>query len=134
MTETQLQDAIIGRRGLARILGWRVTHSRPAMIKDPSSIDGYSWRTAIQGDAGFPDVVLTKSGRLIFAEFKSEGKLPTLEQALWLDLLCMVEVVETYLWYPSDTEEIKEILTLGHVPNLGERLSWKSTWRLSYTK
>ncbi len=134
MTETQLQEAIIGKRGLARILGWHVTHSRPAMIKDPANPNGYSWRTAIQGDAGFPDVLLAKElfpqdvGRLIIAEFKGDRGDPTPDQRAWLEVLSTVEVLETYLWRPGDLEEIKDILTLSHVPNLIERAEFKSSW------
>ncbi len=128
MSEKELQEAIIGKRGLARILGWRVIHSRPAMIKDPASVDGYSWRTAIQGDAGFPDLLMAKDGRCIIAELKGDNSGPSLDQQAWLDVLSAVEVLETYLWRPMDLEEIKDIILLGHVPNKIETLGFKSAW------
>ena len=102
---------------LAHIFGWRVAHFRPARTKN-------GWRTAVAGDgAGFPDVVMVKSPRLIFAELKSEkGKL-TPEQEEWLDGLGSCgdavrqlghlvdkEGVEVYLWRPSDLDNIIDIL------------------------
>jgi hypothetical protein len=131
LTENQLLENIIGKKGLAPVFGWRSLHLRPARIKDDHAPDGFSWRTAVQGDgAGWPDLVLCKPPRLIFAELKREGEEPTADQIAWLDAFAAIEVVETYLWTTSeeDWQEIQEILTLGHVPNLIERHGFKSTW------
>ena len=47
MSERELQDAVIQ---LARLLGWRVAHFRPAMTTR-------GWRTPVSADgAGFPDL------------------------------------------------------------------------------
>ena len=132
-TETQLLDQLIGRRGLATILGWRSLHIRPAMVKDDTAETGYSYRTPIQGGGiDFPDLLLVKDcrpGRLIAAELKRKGQWPRSGQCEWLDLFASVEGVETYLWYTEgDLEEIQEILTLGHVPNLIERIALDTAW------
>ena len=71
------------------------------------------WVTAVQFDAkGFPDLVLVRGARLIFAELKAGRKpcesLPTPEQKAWLDALRLV--AETYLWTPKDWKTIEEIL------------------------
>src|SRR5262245_37984293 len=81
---------------LAWVTGWKVFHPR------------YSFGSS----KGFPDLVLVSRSppRLIFAELKREGKNPTHEQQAWLDLLGAVPGVETYLWRPSDWDEIVTIL------------------------
>lgn len=90
---------------LARLLGWRVAHFRPAQTKR-------GWRTAVAGDgAGFPDLVLVHRAkkRVLFAELKSErGKLAD-EQIAWRDAL-LDAGVEYYLWRPSDIDEIESVL------------------------
>ena len=61
MTEREFQRAVVE---LARLMGWRVHHTRPALTR------AGEWRTPIQGDAGFPDLVLCRPPRLILAELK----------------------------------------------------------------
>jgi hypothetical protein len=41
----------------ARLKGWRVHHQRPAYERG-------RYRSAIQGDSGFPDLVLARRGRI----------------------------------------------------------------------
>lgn len=87
---------------LAKAFGWRVNHQRPAMTKQ-------GWRTAISGDAGFPDLVMLRSGRAIMAELKSaKGKL-TMEQEVWLEWAKNANL-EAYCWRPSDIDQIEKIL------------------------
>ena len=109
---------------LATILGWRCVHFRPARTQK-------GWRTAMQGDPGFPDLVLAKKGKIVIAELKSEkGKL-TDEQRAWLDEMldglaghpfqwdndelwprgvdCMGKVFLA-MWRPSDFDEIQRVL------------------------
>ena len=59
---------------------------------------------------GFPDLVLCRPPRLIFAELKVGGGQPTADQAKWLELLGQVRAVEAYLWRPVDLEELVGIL------------------------
>ena len=61
---------------LARLRGWKVTHFRPARTET-------GWRTPLQGDAGFPDLVLARDGVVIHAELKSAKGRMTQEQAEW---------------------------------------------------
>lgn len=64
---------------------------------------------------GFPDLVLLRGTRLIFAELKSEkGKL-TPEQTEWMDALKLFSEGPSggcgvYLWRPSDIESVVKIL------------------------
>jgi hypothetical protein len=61
MTERDFQRAVVE---LARLMGWRVHHTRPALTQRGR------WLTPIQGDAGFPDLVLCRPPRLVLAELK----------------------------------------------------------------
>lgn len=92
MTEQQLQRAVIE---LARLLGWRVAHFRAAQ-----TVNG--WRTPVEGDGkGFPDLVLARAGRVIFAELKgAKGKLSP-EQEAWLEELTG-GVYGWCVWRPAD--------------------------------
>jgi hypothetical protein len=87
---------------LARTLGWRIAHFRPAMTK-------HGWKTALAGDgAGFPDLCLVRD-RIIMAELKNEtGKLSE-DQLEWIAAL-EVAGVETYVWRPQDLDEIMRVL------------------------
>ena len=113
LSEKDFQDNVIQ---LAQMLHWRIAHFRPAMTK-------HGWRTPMIGDPGFPDLVLAKAGRVVFAELKSEkGKL-TEDQTDWLSALSGVDwdsayakyqggvgTTSVFLWRPSDLEQIQEVL------------------------
>ncbi len=59
---------------------------------------------------GEPDLRMVRPPRLIFAELKREGAIPTLKQAEALDLLGQCPGLEVYLWRPSDWGNIARIL------------------------
>lgn len=62
-----------------------------------------------RSSAGFPDLVLVRRPRVIFAELKSRrGKL-TDDQRAWLLALggCSVE---RYIWRPADWRDVERIL------------------------
>lgn len=86
MSEAQLQDAVIE---LCRRLSVLVCHFRPARTAS-------SWRTALSGDKGFPDVVCAGERGTIFRELKSESGRLTAEQSEWLARL------GGDVWRPSD--------------------------------
>ena len=92
---------------LAHVRKWAIAHFRPAMVVKNDEI---TYRTAVSGDGkGFPDCVLARGNRLIFAELKSDkGKLSP-EQDMWLKLLSESKA-EVYVWKPSDRETIEGIL------------------------
>ena len=100
--ERDFQRAVVD---LARLCGWRVHHTRPALTRTGA------WRTPIMGDAGFPDLVLCRGGRVIFAELKRAGNRPTAEQQAWLNALQQCAGVEVYLWTPADWDAITAVLT-----------------------
>jgi hypothetical protein len=82
---------------LAHIRGWLVHHDRPARTSQ-------GWRSAIQGDPGFPDLVLARNGQTIIAELKTgDGRL-TLHQKAW------IEQTGCHVWRPTDWPTIMELL------------------------
>ena len=102
-TEQGYQRAILR---LAGLLGWRYCHFRAARTL-------HGWRTPVEGDAGFPDLVLCRPPRLILAEIKSARGRYSPAQRAWLDVLSGVPGVEVCEWRDGQTtlEEIREILT-----------------------
>lgn len=101
LTEAQLQEKVIA---LAKAKGWLVMHSRPARTEK-------GWRTPIAGDAGFPDLVLARDGRVLFAELKSESGRLTRQQREWLDALGAGQYAKSvHVWRPSDWPEIEGTL------------------------
>ncbi len=88
---------------LARLLGWRTAHFRPAWT-------GRGWRTPVQGDgAGFPDLVLVRGAPVIAAELKAGKGKPSDEQLAWLRDLAAAGII-TAVWRPEQFEEIAEVL------------------------
>lgn len=62
-----------------------------------------------RSEKGFPDLVLVRGDRVIFAELKSaKGKLSPAQEK-WRDGLLQA-VAEWHLWRPADWPEIEETL------------------------
>lgn len=59
--------------------------------------------------SGFPDLVLVKPPRIIFAELKVGRRKVTAEQAAWLEALAACNM-EYYVWYPDDLESVRDVL------------------------
>ena len=75
----------------------------------------YSWRLYHTFDsrrsaAGFPDLVLVRPPRVIFAELKRQDGRLTVPQQMWGEVLRQCPGMEYYLWRPSDWDEIVEVL------------------------
>lgn len=90
ISERELTRSI---RELANVLGWHRYHT---------------W-LAKHSPAGFPDEVLVRPPRIVFAELKTEtGKIAP-AQADWLDLLhaCGLEVC---VWRPSMLDDVARFL------------------------
>ena len=90
MTEDQLDHAI---RDLAGYTGWLVYHTHDSR----------------HSPAGFPDLVLVRPPRLIFAELKSTSGTLSAEQKTWLDQLAECNV-EVHVWRPEDWDRIVSCL------------------------
>ena len=105
MSEADFTRTVID---LARTLGWRCAHFRPARV----IIKGKeTYRTAVQGDGvGFPDLVLVKTGKpIFFIEVKSEMGKVSPEQALWLMLLDRGST-PAFVIRPSQWDELVALL------------------------
>lgn len=75
MSEASLQSAVLD---LADTLGYYAHHCRPAINRSGK------WSTPIQGDPGFPDLVLAHpSGAVVFLELKSKTGRLTEAQIRW---------------------------------------------------
>lgn len=96
VTEGEFQESVIA---LAKLSGWKVAHFRPALTEK-------GWRTPMQGDKGFPDLVLARRGVILFAELKVKGRRVTNEQAEWGAAIGD----HWYVWRPSDMESIRKVL------------------------
>lgn len=81
-------------RDIARIYGWATYH--PFLSK---------W-----SERGWPDLTLCRPPRLVLAELKTETGKTSEEQDRWLGMLGAVPGIETYLWRPSDFDEIVKLL------------------------
>jgi VRR-NUC domain len=92
-TEPDFQQMIIDR---ARFLGWRVHHDRRDDL-------------GIGGDPGFPDLVLARQGRVIFAELKTARGKVSQQQTEWIGALNGI-AVGVYVWRPADWPIIQEML------------------------
>lgn len=112
MTERQLQDAIVE---LARLLGWLVYHTHDSR----------------HSAAGFPDLVLVRGVRIVFAELKSANGELAPAQIAWLEAFervgdfidlghfskvdfptCGAPSVESLVWRPDDwtAGRVEEVL------------------------
>jgi hypothetical protein len=90
MTEAQLLETI---REAAVLGGWLLYHTRDSR----------------GSAAGFPDLVLVRGNRVIFAECKTEYGRPTHEQLHWLITL-RAAGQEAKIWRPSDLDAVLRIL------------------------
>ena len=103
MSENDLLKCVLN---LAKLYGWRTYHARPAM-----TAKGY--RTPVQGDGkGFPDLVLAKQGRVIFAELKSAKGTLTDAQQEWRGVLYQY----AHVWRPTDWNDGTILATLKGTP------------------
>lgn len=105
VSEDDLLRAVID---LADQLGVHVHHCRPARTER-------GWVTPIQGDAGFPDLVLAGPGGVLFAELKSgEGRM-TKHQSDWRVALAKAGAT-VVIWRPAD-------MASGDIPTEMQRLA-----------
>ena len=95
INERTFQAAIVE---LARLTGWRCYHT-------------YDSR---RSEAGFPDLAMTRGGRVVFAEIKSDKGKVSPAQREWLTALASCPGVEVKVWRPGDWDEIELTLRRGH--------------------
>jgi hypothetical protein len=82
----------------AQIGGWRRHGERPAQSKK-------GWRTPIKGEAGWPDLILVKTGNMLAVELKRHPNEVEPEQLAWLRALDRVPgVLGLVVWVPEDMD------------------------------
>lgn len=90
VTEREWQAEVVA---LAKHMGWRHYHTHDSRRSEP----------------GWPDLALVRE-RLVLAELKTETGRVSAAQERWLSLLSSAGV-ETYLWRPSDRDEVIHVLS-----------------------
>jgi hypothetical protein len=82
-------------------------------VTEYATLRGWLWyhtHDSRRSAAGFPDLVMVRRGRLIFAELKSERGLLRGAQQTWLEALRDCCEGEAYVWRPSDWPRVERIL------------------------
>lgn len=90
-TEADYTDTIVEA---AQMLGYLIYHPLPARTNK-------GWRTATQGDAGFPDLAIVGHGRFLLVEVKTDRGVVSPEQHRWLDELNRANLDPIVLRVPS---------------------------------
>lgn len=107
ITERQWQRIV---EGVATVGGWLVYHA-----PDNRPVTSTRGRRYVQSvRAGFPDLILVKTGRLLAIELKTQTGRVTAEQLQWLTELAAAGV-EVAVWRPAD-ERIMEAVLLHSEP------------------
>lgn len=96
MSEADWQDMVIEYAQWHR---WHVAHFRPALTQ-------HGWRTPMQGDKGFPDLVLARDGAVLFVELKREREKPDQYQIGWLTAIG----AKARVWRPRDWPVVQKEL------------------------
>lgn len=99
MTEQQFTNSLLE---WAKVYGWRRFHVRNSGARGLSQV---------QGDKGFPDLVLVRPPRLIFAELKVGRNKVADAQSEWLTALNDASLAEVYYWTPAQWTEILRVLS-----------------------
>lgn len=102
VTESDFMDQVTQ---MAEMFGWAWVHFRPGMTTK-------GWRTPVSGPLGkgWPDLVLVRDDRIIYAELKRDGQNATPDQIAVLTLLGRTGHAETYLWKPAAFDAIAMLL------------------------
>lgn len=98
--EAQFQRVIIG---WAKHRGWLVQHVPPAQVRKGKHV------TPTQGHVGFPDLVLVRTGRVLFWELKGVGSRTAMQEA-WGNRLEACPGVEYGLFWPRDWFRCRALL------------------------
>ena len=91
VTEKGFMSAVLD---LAKLTHWRCYHTFDAR----------------RSEAGFPDICMTRDGRILFAELKTERGRVTEAQREWLEALASCPGAEVKVWRPSDWDDVEYTL------------------------
>ena len=85
---------------------WQATVVEYATLHGWLAYHTYDSRRSVPG---FPDLVMVRPGRLVFAELKSEkGKIQESQQE-WIDTLALAGQ-KCHVWRPSDWSTVEKVL------------------------
>lgn len=108
------QAAAVGlteaRRALASMMSERDLQRQVVDLAELRGFMTYHTFDSRRSAAGFPDLVLVRAPRVVFAELKSERGAMRDDQFRWLEALGNCNTVESHLWRPTDLAEIEEVL------------------------
>jgi hypothetical protein len=112
MTPEQVQahlDKLCGKKPRISALSEREFQAEVMDIANQLGWRFYHTHDSIGSQAGFPDLVMVRKKRLIFAELKTESGKLSIQQGQWLADLEKT-AAEVYLWRPSQMDEIIKVL------------------------
>lgn len=81
-------------------------------VTDLATLHGWRWyhtHDSRRSPSGFPDLVLVRGDRVIFAELKKENGKVSPHQTAWLTALTATPA-EVYVWRPSDWPDVLKVL------------------------
>ena len=94
ISEAQFQETLVE---YAELWGWLVWHDNDSR----------------RNDAGFPDLVMVKGGKIIFAELKRQKRYKiSTKQLEWIEALSKASGpnVMAAIWFPSDRDYAEAVL------------------------
>jgi hypothetical protein len=94
VTEDDLLGAILD---LCRLKHLHVHHCRPAKTER-------GWRTPIQGEPGFVDMVIVGDNGVLFRELKADRGRLSAEQQQWLNRLAFARA-DAAVWRPAQLRD-----------------------------
>lgn len=95
LSEADWQTRVIA---YAHVHGWLAAHFRPTEVAKGR------WITAMQGDKGFPDLVLSRRGVVLMVELKTDIGRVSPDQRRW------IEASGALVWRPRDWAAVQRIL------------------------
>ena len=102
ITEAEWQRQVTDLASLRGWTWWHAPDNRPIVARS-----GKRYVQPVR--PGFPDLLLVRRERLVFAELKRETGVLTSDQAVWLAAL-EAAGAETHVWRPSDLAQVQEVL------------------------
>jgi hypothetical protein len=89
---------------------YRYTVAHFRSVRQQRADGSVFWSTPVQADgARWPDLVAVRDRRIVVIEAKVGRNKASAEQKHWLDILEMAGA-ESYVFYPSDWDEMVKIL------------------------
>jgi len=122
MTGRKPGRRVVGKAAPVRPASYSDEKAWQADIVDTATRLGWQLRyhtfDSRRSTPGFPDLVLCRAPRLIFAELKSDNGRVTPDQWQWIDELGSCGPPEAYVWRPEIRDTVDRILA-GRARHVG---------------